>query len=174
MTLTTLATWAGCFSSLAIVTSLMFAIHQMHLSIRHQQAAARHGRVQQLQSLYLQATQGDFIDVLVRGLAGDAAMSGKDRNRFVWFSVTIFNMFEDMFEQHREKIISDATFASSISALRSQLAMPGIRAAWLVIRRQYEKHYVDYVDHLMADTPIDGKPDAGSVWREFLSATSAA
>ncbi len=174
MTVSTIATLASCVSSLAIVTSLMFAIRQMHLGLRHQQAAARHGRVQQLQSLYLQASNGDFIEVLVRGLAGDAAMDAKDRNRFVWFSVTIFNTFEDMFEQHRDKIISDATFAASISALRSQLAMPGIRAAWLVIRRQYEKHYVDYVDRLMAETPIDGKPDVGSVWRELVSASATA
>lgn len=88
MTLSTAATLAGCFSSLAIVTSLMFAIHQMHLGIRHEQAAARHGRVQQLQALYVQVSQGDFIDVVVRGLAGDTTMDGKNANRFVWFSVS--------------------------------------------------------------------------------------
>ena len=174
MSLSTIATLAGCFASLAIVMSLMFAIHQMHLGIRHQRAAARHGRVQQLQSLYVQASQVDFIDVLVRGLTGDATMDGKDANRFVWFSVTIFNMFEDMFEQRRDRIINDATFAASISALRFQLAMPGVRAAWSVVRRQYEKHYVDYVDRLMADTPIDGTPDVGAVWRKSVSAAAAA
>jgi hypothetical protein len=173
MTLSTAAALAGCFSSLAVVTSLMFAIHQMHRGIRHQQAAARHGRVQQLQSLYVQASQGDFIDVVVRGLAGDASMHGKEANRFVWFSVTIFNMFEDMFEQHRDRIINKATFASSVSALRTQLAMPGMRAAWLVIRGQYEKHYVEYVDRLMADTPTEGTADLGSVWRKVVSATAS-
>ena len=114
------------------------------------------------------------MDVVVRGLAGDATMDEKDSNRFVWFSVTIFNMFEEMFEQHRDRIINKATFASSIAALRSQLAMPGMRCAWSVIRRQYQNHYVDYVDGLMADTPIDGTTDLGSVGRKFVGATAAA
>ncbi len=169
MTLATIVGIASCLSSLTIVISLIFVIRQMNLSIRHQRAASRHGRVQQLQMLYLQASQGDFVDILNRGLAGDVSMEAKDCNRFVWFAAAIFNMFEEMFHQHRDKIIDDATFASSISAMRSQLAMPGMRAAWMVIRARYEKNYTDYLDRLLADTPIDATPDISSAWRGFVN-----
>lgn len=174
MTLATIANLASCLSSLAVVISLLFVIRQMHLSIRHQQATARHGRVQQLQMLYLEASRGDFVDTLIRGLAGDAAMDGKDCNRFLWFAAAVFNMFEEMFDQHRDRIIGDSTFASSISAMRSQLAMPGMRGAWMVIRGRYKKDYIDYVDRLMANTPIDGIPDVSSAWRGFVSTAASA
>jgi AcrR family transcriptional regulator len=173
MTLATIVGIASCLSSLTIVISLIFVIRQMDLSIRHQRATARHGRVQQLQMLYLQASQGDFVDVLIRGLAGDTAMDAKDCNRFVWFTAAVFNMFEEMFHQHRDEIIDDATFASSLSAMRSQFAMPGIRAAWMVIRGRYEKIYADYVDRLMADTAIDATPEVSSAWRGFVSAAAS-
>jgi hypothetical protein len=174
MNLATIVGIASCLSSLTIVISLIFVIRQMNLSIRHQRAAARHGRVQQLQTLYLQASQGDFVDILNRGLAGDVSMATNDCNRFVWFASAIFNMFEEMFHQHRDKIIDDATFASSISAMRSQLGMPGMRAAWMVIRRRYEKNYTDYVDRLIADTPIDAQSDVSSAWRGFASTAVSA
>lgn len=174
MTLDTIANLASCLSSLAVVVSLLFVVRQMHLSIQHQQATARHGRVQQLQTLYLEASRDDFVDILIRGLAGDAAMDGKDCNRFLWFAASVFNMFEEMFDQHRDKIIGDAAFASSIHAMRSQLAMPGMRAAWMVARGRYKKDFVDYVDRLMAETPIDGVSDGSTAWRAFLNAAPSA
>lgn len=168
MTLDTLANLASCLSSLAVVVSLAFVLRQMHLSIRNQQATTRHGRVQQLQTLYLEASRADFVDILIRGQAGDVTMDAKDCNRFVWFAATVFNMFEGMLDQHRDHVISDATFASSVAGMRSQLAMPGMRAAWMTIRGRYKKEYVDYVDKMMTDTPIEGTPDAAPAWRAFL------
>lgn len=52
--------------------------------------------------------------------------------------------------------------------------MPGMRAAWSVIRGQYKPHYADYVDGLIAETPIEGTADLGSVWRKLVSASAAA
>jgi hypothetical protein len=172
MTLPTIVGIASCLSSLAVVTSLIFVIRQLDLSIRHQRATARHGRVQQLQMLYLQASQGDFIEILIRGLDGDTALAAKDCNRFVWFVAAAFNMFEEMFHQLRDEIIDDATFASSISSMRPQLGTPGMRAAWMVIRGRYEKNFAEYVDRLIADTPVDLASDVSSIWRGFAAASA--
>lgn len=158
-----------CLSNLAVLASVIFLVRQMNQSTRHQQATMRHGRVQQLQMIYLQASQSDFVDVLTRGLAGDASMDGRDCNRFVWFAATMFNMFEDMFAQHRDGIIDKETFASAISSMRAQLAMPGTRAAWMVIRGRYGSKYVDYVDCLIAATSMDGAPDLSTSWRRFVA-----
>ncbi len=158
-----------CLSNLAVLASVIFLVRQMSQSTRHQRATMRHGRVQQLQMIYLQASQSDFVDVLTRGLAGDASLDGRDCNRFVWFAATLFNMFEDMFGQHRDGIIDNETFASAISAMRAQLAMPGTRAAWMVIRGRYDRKYIDYVDFLMAAIPMDGVPDLSTSWRRFAA-----
>ena len=169
MTSLTVVGLTTCLSNLAVLASVIFLVRQMRQSTRHQQATMRHGRVQQLQMIYLQAAQGDFADVLTRGFAGDATLDGRDCNRFVWFAATIFNMFEDMFDQHRDGIIDKETFASAISSMRSHLAMPGARGAWMVIRGRYAGKYVDYVDRLMAGTPIDGVPDVSTSWRGFVA-----
>ena len=79
-----------------------------------------------------------------------------------------------MFDQHRDRFIGETTFASSIVAMRSQLAMPGMRAAWMVTRGRYKKDYVDSVDRLMADTPLDGTPDVASAWRNSVNAAASA
>ena len=174
MTLPTIVSLTSCLSNLAVLASLIFLMKQMRQSTRHQQATMRHGRVQQLQALYEQASHADFIDVLMGGLAGDVRMDRRDCNRFVYFAAALFNMFENLFDQHRDGIVDKATFASAISAMRSQLAMPGVRAAWMVIRGRYQKGFVDYVDRLMADTPIDGVPDMSSAWRGFVAANTPA
>jgi hypothetical protein len=158
-----------CLSNLAVLASVIFLVRQMRQSTRHQQATMRHGRVQQLQMIYLQASQSDFVDVLTRGLAGDATMEARDCNRFVWFASTMFNMFENMFDQHRDGIVTAETFASAIASMRSQLAMPGARAAWKLMRGRYAGRYVDYVDRLMTTTPMDGVADLAVSWRNLLA-----
>jgi hypothetical protein len=168
MTLTTFVSLSAIISNLAVFISLILVMRQIRQNGRHQQATMRHGRVQQLQMIYQQAAQDDFIDVVLGGLAGDVRMSGPDCNRFVWFANTIFNMFENLFDQHRDGIVDKRAFASSNAAMRSQLAMPGVRAAWMVSRGRYQKDFTDYVDALMADTPIDGVADASAAWRAFV------
>jgi len=161
-----------CLSNLAVLVSVIFLVRQLRQGTRHQQATMRHGRVQQLQMIYLQASQSDFVDILTRGLSGDATMEPRDCNRFVWFATTTFNMFEDMFDQHRDGIVSRDTFTSAIASMRSQLAMPGPRAAWKVIRGRYAQRYVDYVDGMMATTPVDGAPDVGMCWQTLVARPS--
>ncbi len=159
-------------SNLAVLASVVFIVRQMRQGARHQQATIRHGRVQQLQMIYLQASQSDFVDVVTRGLAGDATMDRRDCNRFVWFSTTMFNMFEDMFDQHRDGIVSRETYASAVASMRSQLAMPGARATWKVVRGRYSRAYVDYVDRLMTRTPVDGVPDLAASWLRLVAEPS--
>jgi hypothetical protein len=172
MTLSTVVALTSCFSNLAVLVSLVFLLRQLRQSARHQQATVRHGRIQQLQMIYQQASEGDFTETVLRGYAGDASLDRADCNRFVWFASTLFNMFENMFDQHRDGIIDRDTFASSILSMRSQLALPGMRAAWMVVRERYEKIYAHYVDRLLATTPADGAPDLSTAWRGFASEIS--
>jgi len=167
MTIQTFASLMSCLGSAAIVTSLIFVIRNMRLNMLHQQSAARYGRVQQMQTLYLQASQGDLSNIVMRGMAGDA-LDSRDCTRFIWFANSIFNMFENMYNQHRDRIIGNAAFAASISAMRARLALPGIRAAWMVVRGQYQAAFADYVDGLMADTPAGGTADNSEVWQSHL------
>jgi hypothetical protein len=168
MTLPTIVELTSCISNLAVVASLIFLIRQVRQGSRNQRATMRHGRVQQLQMIYQQAAHGDFVDILTRGLAGDVTLASPDCNRFVWFMAAVFNMYDNMFDQHRDGIIDKPTFLSATRALKSQLAMPGARAAWMVIRTRYQGSYVDHVDRLMTATPIDGVADLSAAWRGFV------
>lgn len=168
MSLTTIVALTGCLSNLAVLGSLIFLMRQMRQNARHQQATVRHGRVQQLQLIYQQATESDFADTFIRGQAGDVSMEARDCNRFVWFAAAMFNMFQNMFDQHRDRIIDETTFSTARSSMQYQLAMPGTRAAWMVLRGHYEKGFADYVDALMAATPMDGAPDVSAAWRSFV------
>jgi hypothetical protein len=168
MTLPTIVELTNCISNLAVVASLIFLIRQVRQGSRNQRATMRHGRVQQLQMIYQQASHGDFVNILTRGLAGDVTLDRADCNRFVWFMAAVFNMFENMFDQHRDGIIDKATFSSATHALQSQLALPGARAAWMTIRDRYQKGYVDHVDRLMSATPINGVADLSAAWRGFV------
>lgn len=174
MTLATFEVLTSSLSDLAVLVSLAFVLRQIRLSTRHQQATIRHGRVQQLQMIYQQAGQADFTDTLTRGFAGDASLNRREGNRFIWFAATMFNMFEDMFDQHRDGIVDKQTFASAVASMRSQLAMPGARAAWMVIRGRYSKDFVDCVDRLIAGADPAGVADLSRSWREFLAMTDRA
>ncbi|HEV2530323.1 hypothetical protein [Phenylobacterium sp.] len=169
MTFSAFAAITACFSQFAVLVSVVFVMRQMRLSSRHQQATIRHGRVQQLQMIYQQASQAGSSDIFTRGLAGDATLDGSECNRFVWLASAMFNMFENMFDQHREGIVDKQTFASAVASMRFQLAMPGARAAWMVIRGRYTKEYVNYVDRLVAGTVTDGVADISASWRGYLA-----
>ena len=164
-----IAEFTGYISQIAVFASIIFVIRQIRQSARHQQATMRHARVQQLQMIYLQASQGDFVEVVTRGLAGDVNMDHNDRTRFIWFSSTMFNMFEDMFDQHRDGIVSARTYASAVASMRSQLAMPGARATWRVIRARYSRDFVDCVDRLLSMTPVESAADPAVAWLRSLA-----
>jgi hypothetical protein len=174
MTLTTIVALTGVLSNLAVLGSLIFLMRQMRQNARHQQATMRHGRVQQLQLIYQQASEADFTDTFIRGQAGDTSLDARDCNRFVWFAATMFNMFQNMFDQHRDGIIDKTTFATAQTSMRYQLAMPGTRAAWTVLRDHYEIGFVAYLDALMADTPMDGVPDVSAAWRSAVPQSAPA
>jgi hypothetical protein len=62
--------------------------------------------------------------------------------------------YEEHFYQHRDGMIDEARWATSIRRLRSMSASPGYRAAWRVASgRMFESDFADWVNKIINETP---------------------
>ncbi len=104
---------------------------------------------------------------------GDNAATRDDFGRFHYISQAIFFGFEDTYYQHRQGMLDDASFESTLASMRAWLAMPGSRAWWRTTREWREPGFRAVVDVLVEAAPLEPLPNTFVVWKEELAGEQA-
>jgi hypothetical protein len=168
MTMPDLALLGSLVSAVAVLVSLVFLGLQARYMIRNQQSVVHLGRTQLMNDFYAVLASPEMTEIVLRGNRGDAGLTIGEHFRYgnvVWISLMLA---QNDFLQHRAGLMSDEQFDANLGLLMWQRHMPGVRAWWAQSRAGFEKHFVAYVDGLLAQVPADSDAGVASyqAWKE--------
>jgi hypothetical protein len=88
------------------------------------------------------------------------------------FRAGTFNL-EDTFHQHKAGLIDDDVFTGMCATIRLTAARLGWRAMWREQRVTWAKDFSDFVDRIVAETPVASPADELARWRAAVAAEGA-
>ena len=104
------------------------------------------------------------------GQAGNLTMSSVQVGSFVRAAVAIFVNWEDSFLHHKAGTIGASSMESDEAMLRALLAMPGCRAVWKTVHRQFNTSFRQYIDGIVLE--LKGAPprrDLATAWKAHVT-----
>ena len=114
-----------------------------------------------------------YVTVFGKGMAGNADVDQNEFGQFFVLTRAYFLGLENQHFQYRQGLLDTGQFASYEIATREQmLAFPGIRAVWKMVRHTYSKEFIDFVDQLIAATPLHRESAFGK-WKALVAAERA-
>jgi hypothetical protein len=114
------------------------------------------GRSQQIGDWLQFIAQPDTAALILRGHAGDPALTAVEFHRYLWSMYPLFLHFEDSYYQHQGGMIGDGQYASILGHLKSQSSTPGFHALWWHIRDTFPPVSPAFVDDVMRDVQVSG------------------
>ena len=181
MTLSDLAAIGSFINGVAVLISLVFLYfqvrqvsEQVRKSEKNQQAAIRAGRAgRTTQTQMGVATEPSLADAVSKGMAGSPDLSSIQLAQFQWFCRATFHHIEELFYQHSEAQLDEASFKAVVASMRNWFSAPGYRAAWRRLHRVYGSEFVAFTDRLIAETPLSPSLEPTLQWKEDLAAVNA-
>ena len=181
MSLSELAEIGTLISGISILTSLVFLYfqlrqisHQVKQGEKNQQSAIRQGRATRTVGIVLTGTEPSLADAFAKGSSGDEDISLTQLSQFNAVCRAIFVNSEDTFSEHREGLLDEASFVGFVAGMKGSFHYPGFRAQWKSLRRNYGIEFVEFMDKLMAETPVTPRVDVLARWGAAIAAEKAA
>src|SRR4029077_6946696 len=94
--------------------------------------------------------------------------------QFIFYCGARFYNAEDSFNQFQEGLLNQRTFDSLVVGLQNSLSQPGMRAYYKRQRGAFGRDFADFVDKLLAETPLVTAPEAAAQWRADVRSEMAA
>ena len=173
MSLTDLASLGSFVSAVAVLISLIYLSLQVKQAERNQQASIRATRVTRIVDIYMRLAEPSLSDAVVKASWGAEDVSDVQVRQFAFYCGARFYNAEDSFNQFQEGLLGQVIFDSLVIGLKVSLGQPGMRAYYKRNRVSFGKDFVDFVDKLLADTPLTRAPDAVAQWRNDVAAELA-
>jgi hypothetical protein len=175
MSLSDLASIGSLASGVAVLVSLIYLSHQVRQTTKNQRALLQQGRAARSAQILLSiATDEELTDIHRRGSNGDESISAIEQSRFLLIFQALVFGFEDTYFQHREKLLDEAAFQSTDSAMRAAFRLPGYRAGWKMTRNMREPSFREFVDRMLADVAVAQGDDRLALWRAAIAEEKAA
>jgi hypothetical protein len=162
MSLSDLASLGSFISGVAVLVSLIFLYFQLRqVNVQVQQAeknqqaaiqqAANHQRIDLFRD---RATHPSLAEAVSLAQYSPDQLNFSQWLQFMNHTGAISSLYEDTFYQHKHGLLSDDAFESRLGTLRATVTSPAFRAVWNVSRRLYGHDYVEFIDKLVATTPV--------------------
>jgi hypothetical protein len=180
MSLAQLAEIGSFISGVAILTSLIFLYfqfrqinHQVRQAEKNQKSAIRQARATRTVRIILAGTDPSLADAFTKGTFGDEDISSTQLTQFGAALRAVFVNCEDTYYQHKEGLLDEAGFAGFVTGLKGSFRYPGFRTQWKSARRNYAIEFVEFMDKLLAETPVNPPTDVLARWRAGIAAEKA-
>jgi hypothetical protein len=161
MSLSDLASLGSFVSGLAILISLIFLFFQLRQigeqirqAERNQQASIRTTRAWRTMDSLIGMFEPSAAEAFMMGGVGDEEMSPTQHAQYALMCQSRLINLEDAFYQHKDGLLAETAFSSLIATLRAAFSQPGLRAGWQILRAQFAGEFVQFIDHLIAETPV--------------------
>jgi len=180
MSLSQLGEIGSFVSGVAILTSLIFLYfqlrqinHQVKQAEKNQQSAIRQGRAGRSIGIVLTGTEPSLADAFAKGAFGDDDISLTQLSQFSAVCRATFMNSEDTFYQHKDELLDEASFVGFVAGMKGTLRYPGFRAQWKSARRNYGTEFIEFMDTLVAETPVAPRVDILARWAVSVGAEKA-
>jgi hypothetical protein len=165
MSLSDLASLGSFISGLAVLVSLIFLyfqLREMNQQSRHaervQQAASRQQRADRIASNGIAVTDPSVAEAMFKALTGAKDITPIQIVQFERLAIAIFASYQDTFYQHLDGLMIDRDFDALVNTATQLASRSGFRVQWKRRRAAQGKEFVEFMDALLARTPI--VPDA--------------
>ena len=155
-------------AAVAVVASLLYLAQQVRQAERVQRATMQQGRADRASHGAMSVANSDLAGVFRKALAGDPALTREEFTQWMMICRALFLSGEDSFLQHEAGLLTESAFDSYVAGIKFYMSSPGMRAAWKVSESQFGSDFRDFVNSVLAKTPIAPTADAYSEWRELL------
>jgi hypothetical protein len=174
MALSDLASIGGFVSGVSVLISLIYLSVQVRQAERNQRAIIQQGRAARATDTLLRIAEGGMTEVYVRGLSGDDDLSASEIMQFrLMVGATMFG-FEDTYLQHKQGLLDEAGFESTLLSIRFSFRRPGYRAAWKMRRSMHDRGFADFVDRIVQQAAVADPIDELAHWKAALAAEKIA
>ena len=180
MSLSQLAEIGSFVSGVAILASLIFLYfqlrqinHQVRQAEKNQKSAIRQGRATRTVRIILAATEPSLADAFTKGTFGAEDISSTQLTQFASALRAVFVNSEDTYYQHKEGLHDEGGFVGFVAGMKGSFRYPGFRAQWKSARRNYGIEFVEFMDKLLAETPVIPPTDMLARWRADIAAEKA-
>lgn len=154
MSLNDLANLASLISSVAVLVSLAYLAVQITQTQRNQRAIMDRGRSQQVSDWLMFISGSDVFPLVMRGHACDPTLTEDEKQRYRWCIYPLLLHYEDSFYQHREGMLGDAQYTSTLNHMKNSAATPGFRRMWSETRDRFPPEFTAFLDGIVAERSI--------------------
>jgi hypothetical protein len=161
MSLSDLASLGSFVSGAAVLASLVFLFFQMRQMTeqvrqteKNQRALIAHGRVNRASDINMRLTDPALAEAVWKANTGADDLSLTQLWQLLYYAGAVFAGWSDSFYQFKSGLMNAEDFASEINAIKFIMARPGIRAAWKMSHGMYRKDFVEFMNGLIAETPV--------------------
>ena len=155
-------------STFVLLVSVIYLGRQTHLVAKGQLAQMHQARSEQFQEIMLRMTDPEFSQFVTAAIHGDKNLPNEQIQRFYFYGVTIFRIFEELFRQHREGTIAEDRWNSSSQTLRGLMRAPGYRATYAILRTNLDSEFSKVIDEMVALDPSSEPLDLAALWRNAV------
>lgn len=151
-------------ASVAVVGSLIYLGLQVRYAERSQRGIMQQGRADRATHMALVTAHADLAPVWRRGLMGDVTLNEEEFTQWMLICRAGLLSGEDSYMQHQAGLLSESAFASYVAGVHHFMSMPGFRAAWHMAKGQFGGDFREFVDAIVAKTPLVSTTDAHGEW----------
>src|SRR5215831_16160456 len=181
MSLSDLASLGSFVSGLAVLVSLIFLyfqLRQMNAQVRqtekNQQALIKQGRTERLTSANANlAASPSYWEAYMRVATCADDLTPVDCFQVSSSMIASFQNADDAFSQYRRGLLDKQDFDGALAALRRGLRLLVNRFAWKRHREGFEGEFVDFIDKIIADAPVEDALEPGRLLAEWRAGVSA-
>ena len=180
MSLSDLASLGSFVSGVAVLVSLIFLYFQLRQlgsqvaqAERNQQASIRQGRANRASAIAMGAADLGLADAIFRATTGARDITPTQVVQFSRYCHAVFINYEDAFYQNQEGLLTDSAFAAVLGTVTNALRRPAFRVRWRAARTSYGIEFAEFMDKLMARTPVEGLSNDPAEWLSALAAETS-
>jgi hypothetical protein len=137
---------------------------------KNQRAAIQQDRCGRMVDVLMGVAEPSLAEAVAKGMTGAEDMSSTEVVQFRLYCHARFAMSEDAFYQHRAGLLNEEAFNAFIATFGGAFGSPGVRVMWRWLKGGHAPEFVDFVDRLMARTPVLPTFDDLGRWRAEVAA----
>lgn len=130
----------------AVVLSLLYVAMQIRSQNRESRIAAVHELNESFRGALTSFQNPNLADLFVRGKDDFESLPEAERVQFISMVQGVLRVWEDAFNQHQQKRLSEAQWQGMVAQYSIYLSLPGVVKVWSMRKIAYSEAFRAFVD----------------------------